>query len=440
MIASVYKQKKKVKGKTITARYYRGRYRLDGDYEIIDIPLKTTDKQVAEKKLKELIQTKEQERAGIVAPKAQIKAAQKPLEEHLANYLDDLISLGRDDEYTARIRLRVQRLINQCGWKVPIDVTSDSFVHWRSSQKRDSPKTLNDHLDAIRGLLNWMVDKERIAANPLSKVKKADLRGKQTKRRAFNDAEFSRLLSVANANRRLIYLCAAYTGLRKGELMSLVWADCGLEGKQPHIKARASTTKNRKEAIIPLHPELAWLLLASMPTSIKPSAAVFPRMKDISHAFVVDLGRAGIERIDALGRKLDFHALRYTFATNMARCGISQRMAQEFMRHSDPKLTSQVYTDASQLPMQEAIRQLPWQGSQSSLVDQASQIASQNPDVSGPLLSRSDKSTYGSYPKEPVGLEWFSPDLSQPDVTNNGVPTGIRTPVAGMKIQCPRPD
>jgi len=43
------------------------------------------------------------------------------------------------------------------------------------------------------------------------------VRGKQQLRRAFNDEEFKSLLSVAG-DYRLLYLTAAYTGLRLGEL------------------------------------------------------------------------------------------------------------------------------------------------------------------------------------------------------------------------------
>jgi site-specific recombinase XerD len=46
--------------------------------------------------------------------------------------------------------------------------------------------------------------------------------------------------------------------------------------------------------------------------------------------------KAGIERLDDMGRKLDFHALRYTFATKLAASGVSRRMSQELLRHSDP--------------------------------------------------------------------------------------------------------
>ena len=44
----------------------------------------------------------------------------------------------------------------------------------------------------------------------------------------------------------------------------------------------------------------------------------------------------------------------------MARQGVSQRLAQELMRHSDPKLTANLYTDAAHLPTFEAVNAMDW--------------------------------------------------------------------------------
>lgn len=52
-------------------------------------------------------------------------------------------------------------------------------------------------------------------------------------------------------------MTAPYTGLRRGELEKLVWADVQIANEKPHINARAVTTKNKKDAIVPLHPTLA---------------------------------------------------------------------------------------------------------------------------------------------------------------------------------------
>jgi hypothetical protein len=72
-----------------------------------------------------------------------------------------------------------------------------------------------------------------------------------------------------------------------------------------------------------------------------------------------DLERAGIPKHDARGRSLSFHGLRKTFATNAARFGVSQRVTQEAMRHTDPKITANFYQDAQILPLAEELRKIP---------------------------------------------------------------------------------
>ena len=71
-----------------------------------------------------------------------------------------------------------------------------------------------------------------------------------------------------------------------------------------------------------------------------------------------DLKAAGIQYIDESGRYADFHALRYTFNTWLQTNGVPPRMAQELMRHSDRRLTDQVYLDTTLLPLQETMRSI----------------------------------------------------------------------------------
>ena len=65
-----------------------------------------------------------------------------------------------------------------------------------------------------------------------------------------------------------------------------------------------------------------------------------------------DLKTARIPKIHEGGRYTDFHALRYTFSTWLQANGVPPRIAQELMRHSDRRLTDQVYLDTSLLPFQ----------------------------------------------------------------------------------------
>jgi len=362
MIAHVFKPRRRnAAGKSVPHRLYRGRFRLDGEFSMSDVALGTADKQIAEKRLSEIVKEKEREKAGLIAPKLERDAARKPLDDHLMDFIADLVRLGRSKVYVRHTRTRFRNMAKACNWVLPKDVTADCFVHWRSQQCALSPKTLNDYLNTANAFLNWMVRQGRIGCNPLCNVQKADTKGRQKQRRALTDDELERLLAIAGS-RRLLYLTALYTGLRKCELAQLVWDDIHLESDRPFIHARASTTKNSKDAVIPLHPELAEELRGACPINGARSRLVFKVGTKPARALYRDLEAAGVAKVDELGRKVDFHALRHTFATNLARRGVSQRLAQELMRHSEPRLTAQIYTDASQLPTFEAIEKLPWFG------------------------------------------------------------------------------
>jgi len=55
----------------------------------------------------------------------------------------------------------------------------------------------------------------------------------------------------------------------------------------------------------------------------------------------------------------DFHANRHTFISNLGKAGIAPKLAQTLARHSDPKLTMNVYTHVDQSDQVLAIAKLP---------------------------------------------------------------------------------
>ena len=59
------------------------------------------------------------------------------------------------------------------------------------------------------------------------------------------------------------------------------------------------------------------------------------------------------------GRTNDVHPLRHTFGTHLSKAGVPLRTAQAAMRHSDPSLTANVYTDPKLLDVAGAVASLP---------------------------------------------------------------------------------
>ncbi len=62
---------------------------------------------------------------------------------------------------------------------------------------------------------------------------------------------------------------------------------------------------------------------------------------------------------DSQGRFADFHSLRHTFVTNLCKADISPKTAQALARHSDIRLTMNVYTHVDEKEQAAAIARLP---------------------------------------------------------------------------------
>ncbi len=348
MINTIYKR----------GRIYWLKYRPHGESgKPICVSLGTSDKQTAEKLQTERVAEFERERAGILAPKPMRDAASCELPKLIQEFVQDVRARGKAVRYADNLETRLVKLATECGWRRLRDVTPESFVAWRAIQ-RLSPKTLNEYLNAASGLLNWLQRQGRAPINPLRAVGRAETRGRKTRqRRAFTETELARLFAVAG-KRKAVYVTAVYTGLRRGELEQLEWADVHLDDTvQPFLEVRASTTKNHQKATIKLHADVVTALREHKANGGSAEGRVFvvPTME----TFRNDLERAGIAYKDAQGRVADFHSLRVTLCTNLQKAGVPQRVAQEIMRHSCPSLTANVYTDTASLHTWRAIEKLP---------------------------------------------------------------------------------
>lgn len=122
-----------------------------------------------------------------------------------------------------------------------------------------------------------------------------------------------------------------------------------------------SGTKNRREDTLPLAPDAAAALRPVRGTAARtdpvfasvPVIRTFRRDLDAARAAWVeeaaDRERRADDRDflayeDSDGRFLDFHALRVTYGTALARAGVRLQVAQRLMRHSTPVLTANIYT------------------------------------------------------------------------------------------------
>ena len=142
-----------------------------------------------------------------------------------------------------------------------------------------------------------------------------------------------------------IYLTAAFTGLRRGELIALRWRDVDFAGSVVRVRASyaagaLTAPKSGKVRSVPLAPDIAQVLAKLA------GREMFTGEDDL--VFVGDAGSyvdgsalrrrytAALKRADL--RRLRFHDLRHTFGTRMiAKADI--RRVQEWMGHADIQTT-----------------------------------------------------------------------------------------------------
>ena len=97
--------------------------------------------------------------------------------------------------------------------------------------------------------------------------------------------------------------------------------------------------------MLPLHPSIIERLRPWLATKTGRIWTAWTKYRWTDAAVMLrkDLKRAGIPYRDEQGRFADFHALRHTFISSLARCGVHPAKAKELARHSTITLTMDMF-------------------------------------------------------------------------------------------------
>lgn len=124
-----------------------------------------------------------------------------------------------------------------------------------------------------------------------------------------------------------LVLTALNTGLRRGELTSLVWSDVNLD--QCNLTVRAAAAKGGKRRDVPLNDEAKSALERWKKQCV--TDRVFA-LADAKTAFTKVLAEAKIANFS-------FHDLRHTFASKLVMAGVDLNTVRELLGHADLKMT-----------------------------------------------------------------------------------------------------
>ncbi len=318
-----------------------------------------SDKRMSKLKLADWVRTRA---AGeVVALDKYAEHRRRPLTDHLDDYCADLRAKGRAAGYVYNIDKRLRALLLATAWAKLADITADGFAAWRETVQDIGPVTKNQYLEALGGFCRWCVKRKRVATDATAGADKVDESTDiRHDRRAFTEDEVHDLLQVATTEHAAVYRLVLATGLRRNEVRQLQWGDVRLDAVHPFLKLRAKATKSRRADTLPLRADLANELRDRL-RAVGDAAGNSPVYPDVPtiRSHKAYLKAAGIAYADDRGRYADFHALRHTFGTNLAKAGVSVRESMELMRHTDMRLTTKVYTDPRAFNLSAAVETLP---------------------------------------------------------------------------------
>jgi integrase len=242
----------------------------------------------------------------------------------------------------------------------PLEQITPDDVEAFIAAKRQEGKAVKSILNYV-GLLNTLfahgTKRGWCSNNPVKSIDKPrDHRDPEI--RFLDQQELEALLDAVpddllGSVERVLYLAAAMTGMRRGELLALRWRDIDwnaglIRVRRTYTRGQFGTPKTRRSSrAVPLADRLREELRRHERRSryqseldlvfCHPHSGCVLDPSRLRRRFQDAARRAGL-------RPVRFHDLRHTFGTRMAAAGAPLRAIQEWLGHSDYRTTS-IYAD-----------------------------------------------------------------------------------------------
>ena len=226
------------------------------------------------------------------------------------------------------------------------------------AKKRDglSYKTIANQLTFLHGLFAFAVKREWVARNVVALVDRPRApRFKDRRIKFLTREQLEALLRAVPDDylgevERPLYLTAAMTGLRQGELIALRWCDVDWSASRVrvadnYVRGEFDSPKSHRGRSVPMADRLA----AELERHFQASRWRGENDLVFAHPLtghVLDASKLRKRFYEALKRaelpRITFHGLRHTFGTQMAAAGAPIRAIQEWLGHADIS-TTEIY-------------------------------------------------------------------------------------------------
>jgi integrase len=229
--------------------------------------------------------------------------------------------------------------------------------HARLKPLTPGPRTTNKCLGVLVSMLGYAQKHGLVSKNAAERIEKLPTNAGESRvieSNVLTPAELRKVLSATTDPWRVPIALAIYTGMRQAEALGLQWGDIDWIRNTAEIRRtyrcgafyQPKTASSRRTVELPgeLVAELKrWRLACPKGEHdlVCPSVAGKPMRASalLMRGFVPALRRAGVRRVR-------FHDLRHSFASNLLAAGVDVVTVSNALGHSGPNITMTVYAHA----------------------------------------------------------------------------------------------
>ena len=253
------------------------------------------------------------------------------------------------------------------------DLSSIEIEQWRTKRIGEGRKaaTINRQLAALQSSINWGVKHELIKENPLMRLGRLREHDSDTKIRYLTDEERARLMNALDTREaemraararhnewaaergyeqmpelnggytdylKPMILLSLYTGIRQGNLFSLLWGD--IDFNTSTMTLRASVSKPSKGQNLPINSVAVKVLSAwrAQSPNVADNALVFPSPRGGDKFDNCKKAWATLMR-DAKIENFRWHDMRHDYASQLVMRGVDLNTVRELMGHASLAMT-----------------------------------------------------------------------------------------------------
>jgi len=224
-----------------------------------------------------------------------------------------------------------------------------------------SPKMINNVLIALKTIFNFAERQELVIKNPAKFVDL--LKCPRTEREFYSSDQIARLLQASEEPYRTMFLLAALSGLREGELFGLQWGDIDWnqnliyvrrsvyfapkedgEGKRWLFQSPKTEKGVRRVVLSPAAREALEVHRLNMIERDNPHNLIFCTSEGTPYYPGNVIRRYYHPAQDAAGLpRLSFHGLRHSYTSLLAELGLNPKFIQSQLGHASITTTLDIY-------------------------------------------------------------------------------------------------